>query len=200
MNLRNLLALFYQVRAFLESSLGNEVITNMTNRMLTTNHLDDEWLALVVARPARFSAGMLSSNEADARADMFTREASIHIECDEQRKKVVEARLNFFQAALHRDQIKIARFKEVPKKIAQKQHLKTLAQHRLQAENGEKAIKDYTNKVSKSAAFTKSRTRSRKLPHKRMWLQPGSAYSALPNIYLGLPLAHRYNLRAIAPS
>ena len=146
MNLRNLLALFYQVRAFLESSLGNEVITNMTNRMLTTNHLDSEWLALVAAR---FSAGMLSSHEADARADMFTREASIHIECDEQRKKVVEARLNFFQAALHRDQIKIARFKEVPKKIAQKQHLKTLAQHRLQAKNGEKAIKDYANKVLK---------------------------------------------------
>ena len=155
MNLRNLLALFYQVRAFLESSLGNEVITNMTNRMLTTSHLDDEWLALVVARPARFSAGMLSSHEADARADMFSREASIHIECDEQRKKVVEARLNFFQAALHRDQIKIARFKEVPKKIAQKQHLKTLAQHRLQAENGEKAIKDYTNKVLKVCSVDK---------------------------------------------
>ena len=155
MNLRKLVALFYQVRAFLESSLGNEVITNMTNRMLTTTHLDDEWLALVVARPARFSACMLCSHEADARADMFTREASIHIECDEQRKKVVEARLNFLQAALHRDQIKIARFKEVPKKITRKQHLKTLAQHRLRAENGEKAIKDYTNKVLKVCSVDK---------------------------------------------
>ena len=117
MNLRNLLALFYQVRAFLESSLGNEVITNMTNRMLTTNHLDDEWLALVVARPARFSACMLCSHEADARADVFTQEASIHIECDEQRNKVVEARLNFFQAALHRDQTKIADSKKYPRRL-----------------------------------------------------------------------------------
>ena len=100
LNLRNLLSLFCQVRSFLEGQLGADTVKVLVNKIKTTNFLDDEWLALVVARPDRFSPGFLVSQTAASRADIDLRESSIHIECEDQRKKVVEARLNFLRAAI----------------------------------------------------------------------------------------------------
>ena len=146
LRLRNTFCLVVQCEPHLRTLLPAAQIDEMLTA-LTHNCLDDaDWIALLDGRPLNFSLSMFPSQQEAARKQNTERDQMICLEVEEERLKVRDQRLTFFKKALIQDQHSIIAIKDVPTKVMQLSHLKSLAEIKVQAAKGERAVNGYQDK------------------------------------------------------
>ena len=104
--LRNILAFWSQVRMFCSSRLPG--FEEFDSKLKMGNTVDDQFQIIMDERPNSFAISMLPVAQAAAASEVRAQEESATMEVDKQRVELRAARWKFFQAALERDQKKLA--------------------------------------------------------------------------------------------
>ena len=104
---------------------------------------DDDFLHVLESRPPKIAVSMLKSQKAQAQKKEQEKQSMIHADVIAQREAVTDVQWKFFQTALKRDQVELAKVQQVPAVVKAKIHQKTVLARRQQAEAGQKATQGY---------------------------------------------------------
>ena len=141
--LRNVVALFDQIRPHLSSRLSPAAMDEWIMDVRSGPKRDSDLLAIITLKPARFALSMLPSEQHKAKHDLEENEQK-KVETKElQRQEVTAAQWSYFQGALARDQERLSVVHQAPRLVKQKLHAKTVAHRARQAAEGEAACKAY---------------------------------------------------------
>ena len=144
--LRNICALWCQVRSFLELHLTMPEVEEKYHSLINGQTMDHDFLDIVSARPVKFAVSMLRSERASATNRIREKELNICADVEAQRAEVRHAKWNFFKAALARDQMNIENVAGAVSVLAAKTHIKQVDWRREQASKGAKAIESFMTK------------------------------------------------------
>ena len=114
MSLRNLMCLWSQIRAFCSTRLGT--FSDFDHAITSGNSKDHELREILEQKPARFSLSMLPCAQKHALEEVRAAEEGATLEAETERLKVREARWQWFQAALARDQVLLRQVVAAPEK------------------------------------------------------------------------------------
>lgn len=144
MGLRNLMCLWSQIRAFCSTRLGT--FSDFDQAITSGNSKDHELREILDQKPPRFSLSMLPCAQKHALEEVRAAEEGATLEAETERLKVREARWQWFQAALARDQVLLRQVVAAPEKIQAMKHRKQMSWRLVQAKNGEKVVRSYMDK------------------------------------------------------
>eukprot|EP00435_Cladocopium_sp_Y103_P031849 s1407_g8.t1 len=152
--LRNMMALWSQIRAFCSTRLSkfDEFETAVTQG----NTKDFELREILDQRPSSFSVSMLMSYQKQAMEDILAAEEGATLEAETERLKVRDARWSWFKGALERDQGIVRQIGSAPEKIQALRHRKQMAWRLVQAKNGEKLVRSYMEKCLRTEFVAKA--------------------------------------------
>ena len=146
--LRNLMVLFQQMKGHLQTRMSPLDLEIWVKELQNGPRRDEDLLAILGARPARFAMSMLPSQQQKAKAEMEDVEVKRVEAKEQQRQEVTAAQWTYFKGALKRDQDKLAMVNAAPRLVKQKLHSKTVAHRARQASEGETACKAYQDRGS----------------------------------------------------
>ncbi len=161
MDLRNLMCLYSQIRAFCSTRLGT--FEEFHRGVTTGNSRDHELREVLEQRPRAFSVSMLVSAQKQAMEDVRAAEEGATMEVEAERLKVRDARWTFFQGALERDQAILRQIKSAPEKIQALRHRKQMAWRLRQAKTGEKIVHSYMEKFLRIEIVSKAQLAQQKI-------------------------------------
>ena len=160
-DLRNLMCLYSQIRAFCSTRLGT--FEEFHKGVTTGNSRDHELRELLEQRPRSFSVSMLASAQKQALEAVRAAEEGATMEVESERLKVRDARWSFFQGALERDQAILRQIKSAPEKIQALRHRKQMAWRLAQAKSGEKIVRSYMEKFLRIEIVSKAELAQQKI-------------------------------------
>ena len=129
---------------FVPPGLGH--FQTLTRRSPLGNSKDHELREILDQKPPRFSLSMLPCAQKHALEEVRAAEEGATLEAETERLKVREARWQWFQAALARDQVLLRQVVAAPEKIQAMKHRKQMSWRLVQAKNGEKVVRSYMDK------------------------------------------------------
>ena len=110
---------------------------------------------LLENRPASFALSMLPSAQQAASEKARVMEEKSCMTVEQERLRVREARWEYFQAALQRDQVILQQIASAPEKVEALRHRKEMQFRMEQAQAGEKVVKSYLEKYAKCIVVQK---------------------------------------------
>ena len=146
LRLRNMFALWGQLRDHVASACGENQLTEKEKKLVSTDFLDEDLDELLTRRPKNFCVSMLASERATAQAKLQQQEEEACMEVESQRVQVRQAKWQFFVKALAQDHLALKQVEAAPQKLAMLQHKKDVAWRQEQSEIGQKAVTSYMNR------------------------------------------------------
>lgn len=152
--LRNLMCLWSQIRSFCSTRLDK--FAELDEALKSGSSRDHELMCLLDNRPPSFAISMLPSAQREACEKARSVEEGACLQVEQERLKVRDARWQYFQAALGRDQETLKQIAEAPQKMATLKHRKAMQWRIGQAKSGEKAVKAYMEKFMRCMLVQKA--------------------------------------------
>ena len=140
---RNLTVLFSSVFSYFKTKIPEEDAVKWETAFLTGRIVDDDFMALLEAKPSKVALSMLKSKKVEAQRMEEEKQSMILMEVSQQKQAVTEAEWSWFQSALRQDQAMLSRVSQVPMKVKSALHAKAVHQRKQQAEAGQKATQGY---------------------------------------------------------
>lgn len=168
MELRNLMCLWAQVRSFCSARLNH--FKEFDVAITQGNARDFELREILDQRPLCFSPSMLSSFQKQALDEVRAAEEGATLEAETERLKVRDARWQWFQNALERDQAILRQVGSTPEKIQAMRHRKQMAWRLTQAKAGEKLVKSYMEKYLRTEIVAKVELAQQKINEYRSYV------------------------------
>ena len=159
--LRNLMALWSQVRAFCSTRLSK--FAEFEKAVTQGNTKDFELREILDQRPGSFCVSMLASYQKQAMEEVLAAEEGATLEVETERLKVRDARWSWFKGALERDQALVRQIGSAPDKIAALRHRKQMAWRLIEAKNGEKLVRNYMEKFLRTEFVAKAELAQQKV-------------------------------------
>lgn len=142
--IRNLMALWDQIKVFCKARLAN--FQDYNHAVVNTNHKDSDLREILDQRPSQFAISMLPSAREAALKEVKAQEECATMEVEKQRQEVRTARWKFFKAGLEKDQSTLLQLASAPAKLEVLRHRKVMAWRLDQAKKGEKIVQAYMAK------------------------------------------------------
>lgn len=153
LKLRNLMVLFQQMKGHLQTRMSPADLEIWVKELQNGPRRDEDLLAILGARPARFAMSMLPSQQVAAKAEMEDVEMK-RVEAKEQeRQEVTAAQWSYFKGALKRDQDKLAMVNAAPRLVKQKLHSDRLQRGRRLAKHTRTGDHPFLSDFSHSSTF-----------------------------------------------
>ena len=140
---RNLTILFYEVFSYFKTKVSEEDAVKWEEAFLSGRTVDDDFMALLEAKPSKVALSMLKSKKVEAQRKEEEKQSMILMEVSHQKEAVTQAEWSWFQSALRQDQALLSRVAQVPMKVKSALHAKAVHQRKQQAESGQKATQGY---------------------------------------------------------
>ena len=177
-NLRNLICLWCQIRDF--CSTGLDKFVDLDQALQGGSFRDHELREVLEQRPPSFSVSMLPSHQREALEKAREQEQGTLMEVEAERVKVRQARWQFFQSGLERDQAQLRQVESAPAKVQLVKHRKTMAWRLGQAQQGEKVVKAYMDKFMRCHVVAKVEHAQQKINEYRTFVVPWTASWVTP--------------------
>ena len=116
---------------------------DLEKRFCEGTSADDDFVPFLEGRPSAIALSMMRSQKVQAQKKEQEKQSLIHADVIAQREAVTEAQWKFFQSALKRDQLELAKVQLVPGIVKAKIHQKTVVARKQQVEAGQKATQGY---------------------------------------------------------
>ena len=114
---RNLTVLFSSVFSYFKTKIPEEDAVKWETAFLTGRTVDDDFMALLEAKPSKVALSMLKSKKVEAQRMEEEKQSMILMEVSQQKQAVTEAEWSWFQSALRQDQAMLSRVSQVPMKV-----------------------------------------------------------------------------------
>ena len=155
LTLRNIMALFDQLRAFMKAQMEGAEFDQYVLDMSSGSARDEDFVLILGARPEKVSTSMLNSVSAGATKSRLEKEKSSMVDVEEQRLQVRAAKYNLWVGGLDRDQEKMVFISQLPREVKLLQHKKNVFARSEQTDNSQKATKGYCTKYLRTIYVSK---------------------------------------------
>lgn len=142
--LRNLCALWGQIRAFCKTRLPD--FDSFEQKLHSGNSMDDQFAEILQTCPSKFAISMLPVSQHEAACQLKRQEETVCLEAEQQQSELRAAKWRYFVAALERDQRQLSLVASAPEKLDMLRHRKTMGWRLEQAKVGEKIMMAYSEK------------------------------------------------------